>query len=160
MQLFNLFTSEEWKLNIDGLSSCSFLAASSSMAHSLKANLCLVAWQKWHNFNKKKLLDTFIWCCKPGELGSVVDIVTFCCVMRLDSGHVAMEIILTELPSWYSCFNVKCGYHGDNWNLSTKHKFKISPCQATLIVYVERRSVNKPLVGWFTEMQCWQHSCY
>ncbi len=48
---------------------------------------------------QKGSLNTFIACRVPGELGSVVGIVIFYRIMRLNSVNVAMEMVLTELPS-------------------------------------------------------------
>ncbi len=96
------------------------------------------------HFNKccssKMMWFQQIWCHVCGEFGSVADIVVFCHVMRLDSGYVAMVIVLIELPSWYFSVHVKYGYRRDNWNLSRRHKLKTSRYS---FIRVKQRSINK-----------------
>ncbi len=38
---------------------------------------------------------------------------------------MATEVVLTELPCSYSSIHVKNSYHGDDWNLSLKHKLAL-----------------------------------
>ncbi len=66
----------------------------------MKANLYFVTQHVW-------------W---PAEFYYVVDIE--------GSVNIAMEIVLTELPRWYSIVCVKYGHYGDDWNLSLKCKLK------------------------------------
>ncbi len=90
-------------------------------------HLISVTQQKSHHFNKKSLSQHFHWMLHTWGVGSCLDvthIVIFCCKMRLHSVSVAMEIVLTELPSWYFSNCVKYSFHGDSWNLLPKHKLK------------------------------------
>ncbi len=82
----------------------------SSFSLGLKANSCFDE-NETGLISQKKV---FISCSVPGELDSVTGVVIFCYVMRLNNVNVAIEVVLTELLSWYSSVHVKYGYPGDN----------------------------------------------
>ncbi len=96
------------------------------LKHSLRPihALSLHTFEKCDIILKGKSVAHFVLCRAPGEFCYVANIITVCHVMRLNSVNIAMTIVLTEFPCWYSIIRVKYGYWGDNWTLLPKHKSK------------------------------------